>query len=127
MKLNPIYALFSTIAFVLIWALATAGKTYQIRTETKKVLAKDSFEIHVENIEKQLAESDTTIVFLADKISSTERLVKENQMLKHELKKVSDSLNAAKKLLKKRTFIQKNIGIDKDTIQTNSIDTTNVE
>ena len=125
MKINPLYALISTIALILLWALATSGKTHQIRTEAKKVLTKDSFEIHVENIEKQLAESDTTIVFLADKISNTERLVKENQMLKYELKKVSDSFNAAKKMLKKRTFIQKVLGINKDTIQTQMKDTTN--
>lgn len=72
----------------------------------------------LKNLEEQLNLSDTTIVVMEHAISENQQLKNENTALKSELKVVKDSLVQAKKLIKKRSFIQKVLGINKDTIQT---------
>ncbi len=86
---------------------------------------KDSLIDLNDKIEEQLKKTDTTINKIENQIQEVKVLKKENQALKVELKSTKDSLVATRKLIKKRTLIQKVLGINKDTIGKEVSDTTN--
>lgn len=77
----------------------------------------DSSENNIEKVETALKKSDTALGNIEQTIFEHDELIQENNELKTELKKTKDSLVATKKLLKKRTLMQKILGINKDTIQ----------
>lgn len=77
----------------------------------------DSTESNLNKVEDALKKSDTALGKIEKSISEHDQLVQENKQLKVELKTTKDSLVATKKLLKKRTFIQKILGTNKDTLQ----------
>ena len=77
----------------------------------------DSSENNLDKLEDALKKSDTTLGNIEKTMNEHDQLIQENHELKTELKKTKDSLVATKKLLKKRTLVQKILGINKDTIQ----------
>ena len=77
----------------------------------------DSSENNIEKVETALKKSDTTLKVIEHTIIEHDELIQENKQLKVELENTKDSLVATKKLLKKRTLVQKILGINKDTIQ----------
>jgi len=83
----------------------------------------DTIITYNDKVDEQLRISDTSILAIEHKMVERDALVKENKQLKVELKATKDSLVATKKLIKKRTLIQKILGTNKDTI--NIKDTSN--
>ena len=104
-----------TILATLLMMAACGNREGDVSVFEHKTYVPDSTLV---NLEQQLNMSDTTIVVMEHAISENQKLKNENTALKSELKVVKDSLVQAKKLIKKRTFIQRVLGINKDTIQT---------
>jgi len=86
------------------------------KNESTTVLA-DSSESNIKKVETALKKSDTALEVIENTIIEHDELIQENKQLKVELQNTKDSLVATKKLLKKRTLVQKILGINKDTIQ----------
>ena len=109
--------------FTLMYGCSSdKGRTLIIEKDTT---ASDTTINISDKVEEQLKRSDTSIGKIENTMNEVQVLKKENQALKVELKSTKDSLVATKKLIKKRTLIQKVLGLNKDTIQTNMRDTTN--
>lgn len=108
----------------LFYGSCSSDKRPKLEKDTHAVVSDTIVNIS-DKVEEQLAKSDTTIGKIETTIHQVQTLKKENEALKVELKSTKDSLVETKKLLKKRTFIQKVLGINKDTIQTPMRDTTN--
>lgn len=109
------------ILLTLFWSSCSNDKN-QIVTE-KAESGVDSTINYSDVVEEQLKKSDTALPKIEHMKHERDELIRENQTLKVELKSTKDSLVATKKLLKKRTFIQKILGTNKDTIKNNTIDT----
>jgi len=97
------------------------------KTKTKELVIKsvDSTISISDKVEEQLKRSDTSLGKIENTMHEVQTLKEQNEALIIELKSTKDSLVAAKKLLKKRTIIQKVLGLNKDTIQINMRDTAN--
>lgn len=108
----------------LMFSCNTGENRSKVRTESYNETSDSVINIS-DKVEEQLKKSDTSLGKIEHTIHEVQTLKKENESLKVELKSTKDSLVATKKLLKKRTFIQKVLGINKDTIQTQMKDTTN--
>lgn len=108
----------------LMFSCNTGEKHSMVRTESHNETSDSAVNIS-DKVEEQLAKSDTSIGKIENTMHQVQTLKKENEALKVELKTTKDSLVSTRKQLKKRTFIQKVLGINKDTIQTPLKDTTN--
>lgn len=107
MKINPLYALCSTILFILLWALSTSGTNLKTNIPQKNEIVKSNLENNIENVEQQLDLSDSTIDFISEKISSAEKIHQENLQLKAKLQKVNDTICFLRRELSKRIIIDK--------------------
>jgi glutamine synthetase adenylyltransferase len=111
------------ILLTLFWGSCTNSKNEIVNEKSENRL--DSTINYSDVVEEQLKKSDTALPKIEHMKQERDDLLKENQTLKIELKTTKDSLVATKKLLKKRTFIQKILGTNKDTIKNNVSDTAN--
>lgn len=112
------------ILLTLFWGSCTNSKNEIVNEKLENGV--DSININYSDVvEEQLKKSDTALPKIEHMKQERDDLLKENQTLKIELKTTKDSLVATKKLLKKRTFIQKILGTNKDTIKNNVSDTAN--
>lgn len=109
------------ILLTLFWGSCTNGNNQIVNEKSENRV--DSTINYSDVVEEQLKKSDTALPKIEHMKHERDVLMKENQTLKIELKTTKDSLVATKKLLKKRTFIQKILGTNKDTIKNNTIDT----
>lgn len=126
---------FATMTFILvvyvgIMCLLTLMYGCTSETSHPKVFESDTMAAETtvsitDKVEQALKKSDTSIGNIESTMNEVQVLKKENQELKVELQCTKDSLVATKKLVKKRTLIQKVLGLNKDTIQTTMKDTAN--
>ena len=98
----------------LLYGCMSNGKTPK---HESAITYTDSSENNIEKVETALKKSDTSLEVIENTIIEHDELIQENKQLKVELQNTKDSLVATKKLLKKRTLVQKILGINKDTIQ----------
>lgn len=121
-----IVLVFVGIVFLLTFFWASCNTKTQGKNEKVRVLSTSDSVVNLTDVvEKQLKRSDTSIGKIENTIHERDALVKENVQLKKELKDTKDSLVATKKLIKKRTLIQKILGTNKDSVQKNVSDTAN--
>ena len=108
----------------LFYGSCSSDRNPKLERDTHAVVSDTIVNIS-DKVEEQLAKSDTSIGKIENTMHQVQTLKKENEALKVELKTTKDSLVSTRKQLKKRTFIQKVLGINKDTIQTSMKDTAN--
>lgn len=121
--MTVIIAVYAGIMFLLslMYGCFSDKKTYA-KQESSKVSIDSSD--NMDKVEIALKKSDTALSNIEKTFVEHNTLLKENKQLRIELKSTKDSLVATKNMLKKRTFIQKILGTNKDTIQSKN-DTAN--
>lgn len=122
MKTNckPLFVVLAIMATVIMFLFLIScdgePKTYSKESGFQKM---DSAETNLVRLKSELNKSDTTILSIETAIQERNVLKKENVGLKQQLQITKDSLAETKKQIKKRTLIQKILGINKDTTKLN--------
>jgi hypothetical protein len=108
---------------IVVTTLSSCGSEPLTQLEKADKSQTDTVVNFSDKVEEQLKMTDTSIIIFENTMHERDALVKENKELKIELKTTKDSLDVAKKQIKKRTVLQKILGLNKDTIQTIQKDT----
>ena len=115
------------LILIIPFILFSCSKPTEMKMEILKdssISISDENQILLDKMEHALEETEGLEVEIGETYKTKETLIKENKILKKEIKSMKDSLVEIKtKLPKKQNFIQKVFNITPDTIEIITLDT----